>query len=273
MKIGNGFEMKKVMKGLLWGMMVFPILAFSGDFSRGAWIDLTHAFSEASVYWPVSRTFEKTTVFEGDTDKGHYYSAYDFQAAEHGGTHMDAPVHFYKGRNAVHEVPIEQLIGEAAVMDISRQVEKDRDYQFSVQDILAWEKEHGRLPDGVILLINTGLARFYPERKQYMGTDKRGQAGVDELSFPGIHPKAARFLTTQRNIKAVGLDTPSIDYGKSKRFESHVILCDKNVPGFENVANLDKLPAKGATVFALPMKIKGGSGAPLRIVAFVPDPA
>nr|VFK66315.1 MAG: Kynurenine formamidase [Candidatus Kentron sp. UNK]VFK71949.1 MAG: Kynurenine formamidase [Candidatus Kentron sp. UNK] len=266
-------KFKGTMAGLILGLLALPSLLFAQDFSRGAWIDLTHKFSKESVYWPTSKTFKKTTVFEGDTETGHYYTAHDFEAAEHGGTHMDAPVHFYKEGNTAHEVPIEQLIGKAAVIDISAKVEKDRDYRFATQDILDWEKTHGKLPDGVILLIHTGLGKFYTDREKYMGTDKRGQEGVDALSFPGIHPDAAKFLTTQRKIKAVGLDTPSTDYGKSRKFPTHVILCEKNIPGFENVANLDKLPPTGATVFALPMKIKGGSGAPLRIVAFVPDPA
>ena len=104
-----------------------------------------------------------------------------------------------------------------------------------------------------------------------MGTDKRGEQGVAELNFPGIHPEAAKFLATKRKIKAVGLDTPSIDFGGSKQFEAHQILFEKNIPGLENVANLDKLPIKEFHVIALPMKIKGGSGGPLRIVAFVPN--
>ena len=103
-----------------------------------------------------------------------------------------------------------------------------------------------------------------------MGTDKRGQAGVKALSFPGIHPDAAHFIVNNRNIKAIGLDTPSLDYGKSTAYATHVILFGHNIPGFENVANLSSLPPTGSTVIALPMKIAGGSGGPLRIVAFVP---
>ncbi|MCJ8271172.1 MAG: cyclase family protein, partial [Psychrosphaera sp.] len=116
-----------------------------------------------------------------------------------------------------------------------------------------------------------GSAKFYGNQKKYMGTTKRGEEGVKHLNFPGIHPKAAQFIVDNRKIKAVGLDTPSIDYGKSTTFKSHIILFGHNIPGFENVANLDRLPATGATVIALPMKIAGGSGGPLRIVAFVSD--
>lgn len=150
-------------------------------------------------------------------------------------------------------------------------MKEDRNYQFSVQDILDWEKKHGIIAENSILLIDTGSSKFWPNKKEYMGTDERGQEAVKKLKFPGIHPDAAKFLTTERKIKAVGLDTPSIDFGGSKLFETHQILFEKNIPGFENVANLDKLPTKGFMIIALPMKIKEGSGGPLRIVALVPE--
>jgi kynurenine formamidase len=250
---------------------LFVPVAHALDFSGGQWVDLTHEFSEETIYWPSAKTFKKTTVFEGVTDGGYYYSAYNFEAAEHGGTHVDAPVHFYRGGNTVEQIPIEQLIGDAVVIDVTEKVRKNRDYQVSVEDILTWEKEHGTLPQKSIVLIHTGMSVFWPERKKYMGSDKRGKEGIQELSFPGIHPRTAEFLTTQRTIKAIGLDTPSLDYGKSKDFKTHQILFKKNIPGFENLTNIDKLPSKGAIIFALPMKIKGGSGGPLRIIAFVPD--
>ncbi|WP_236701302.1 cyclase family protein [Thalassomonas viridans] len=244
--------------------------AYGQDFSNGKWLDLTHEFNEQSIYWPTAEPFKKTTVFEGQTPGGFYYSAYNFAAAEHGGTHLDSPVHFYQGQQSVEQIPLEQLIGPAVVIDISKKTAANRDYQLSVADIQAWEGKHGKIPDGSILLINTGFARYYGDQEKYMGTVKRGEQGVKELSFPGIHPEAAGFIATKRKIKAVGLDTPSLDYGKSTGFESHVTLFKHNIPGFENVANLSGLPPTGAIVIALPMKIKGGSGGPLRIVAFVP---
>lgn len=264
--------MKKVIKSLK--LTLLPLLlvttAHASPFDNGHWIDLTHTFDENSVYWPTADSFKKHTVFEGKTDKGYYYSAYNFEAAEHGGTHLDSPVHFYQGRKSVEQVTLEQLIGKAVVINIAKQAQENRDYQLSVDDILAFEKKHGKIAKESILLINTDSAKYYNDRKKYMGTDMRGEKAVKHLSFPGISPEAARFIVTQRKIKAVGLDTPSLDYGKSTHFESHVILFKHNIPGFENVANLNALPPTGATVIALPMKIKGGSGGPLRIIAFVP---
>jgi kynurenine formamidase len=143
----------------------------------------------------------------------------------------------------------------------------DRDYQVGVQDIESWEKDHGRILENTIILFRTGYGQFYPDREKYFGTSKTGQAAIPELHFPGISPAATQWLVENRNIKAMGLDTPSLDYGQSKEFKTHQILLGLNKPGFENLANLEQLPAKGIYIVALPMKIAKGSGAPLRIIA------
>lgn len=251
------------------------ILALSGPAQAdplfdGEWIDLTHEFSEEAIYWPTADSFKKETVFEGRAEAGFYYAAYNFSAAEHGGTHLDAPIHFAENRNTLEQVPVEQLIGPGALIRIAEKVEKNRNYQLSVEDILRWEKENGEIAEDSILLIDTGSSKLWPDPEKYLGTSERGPGALAKLKFPGIHPEAAKFLATKRKIKAVGLDSPSIDFGGSKLFESHQILFEKNIPGMENVANLDRLPLKGFTVIALPMKIKGGSGGPLRVVAFIP---
>ena len=123
-----------------------------------------------------------------------------------------------------------------------------------------------------IVLLRTGYAARWPDRLRYLGTEERGEAAVAKLHFPGLDPTAAQWLVQHRSIKAVGIDTPSIDYGQSTHFESHVMLFQHNVPALENVANLDRLPQVGFTVIALPMKIGGGSGGPVRIVAAVAGP-
>ena len=243
----------------------------SHSFPSGRWIDLTHDFSSETVYWPTSDPFVSETVFRGVTDKGFFYAAYKFCTAEHGGTHIDAPIHFADGRKTVDQIPLEQLIGEAVVIDVSEQAITNRDYQINIRDFTAWESVNGKIPDDSITFLYTGYSRYWPDRVRYMGTDMRGPDAVKELHFPGLHPGAAKWLVENRKVSAVGLDTPSIDYGQSQLFESHQILFEKNIPAFENVANLDQLPSKGALVIALPMKIKGGSGGPLRIIALVPD--
>ena len=230
-------------------------------------VDLTYSFDAESVYWPTAETFKLETDAEGMTENGYYYSAYRYSAAEHGGTHLDAPVHFAKGRNSVDQIPVDQLTGDGLVLDVTKQCTANADYLINVADFQDWEKKNGKIPLGSIVLLRTGFGKFYPDRKKYLGTDERGAAAVAKLHFPGLDPEAARWLTQNRSIKAIGLDTASIDRGQSTLFESHRALFEKNVPAFENVANLDQLPVKGFTIVALPMKIKGGSGGPLRIVA------
>jgi len=239
--------------------------------AQGKWIDLTHDFSEDTVYWPTAEGFELETVFEGNTDKGYYYTANKYTASEHGGTHIDSPIHFAQGKQTLDEIPLERLIGPAVVIDVTQNALSDPDYQIGVKDFTDWESKNGPIPDGSIVLLNTGYAKYWPDRVKYMGTDKRDDEAVKNLHFPGLDPKAAKWLVENRNINAIGLDTPSIDYGQSQLFESHRILFKENIPAFENVANLDKLPPKGAIIIALPMKIKGGSGGPLRIIAMLPE--
>lgn len=239
----------------------------------GEWVDLTHALDENNVFWPTANEFAHVEVAHGETDGGWFYSAYDLRLSEHGGTHLDAPEHFAEGRQTADQIPLENLVGPAAAIDVTQQSAADRDYRFAVEDVTAWEETHGPLPEGAIVLFHTGFDQYWPDREAYMGTAKRGAEGVAELSFPGISEELARFLVDNRNIAAVGLDTPSLDYGKSADFIAHRILLGENIPGFENVANLGALPAKGAHVVALPVKIRDGSGGPLRIVALVPPGA
>ena len=234
-------------------------------------IDLSHAYDAETIYWPTEEGFMLEEGFAGVTDKGYYYAANAFRSAEHGGTHLDAPIHFAEDRQTVDAIPLERLVGSAVVVDVSERALADADYQVRVADFEAWEAEHGQLPDGVIVLLNTGYAQFWPDRVRYMGTDERGSEAVALLHFPGLHPDAARWLVEERDIHAIGLDTPSIDYGQSTLFESHRVLFEANIPAFENVANMEGLPAHGFVVAALPMKIRGGSGGPLRIIAFIPN--
>ena len=240
-------------------------------FPSGKWIDLSHDFSEETVYWVTAEPFKRTTVSEGQTPQGFYYSAYNYSGAEHGGTHIDSPIHFAEGKKTVDQIGLDQLIGHGVKIDVSSKAASDRDYQITTEDIGNWETANGRIPEGSIVLFETGFGSRWPDKRSYLGTDQKGAEAVKELHFPGLHPDAARWLVENRKINAVGIDTASIDYGQSTLFESHVALMTSNIPAFENVANLNQLPVKSFHVVALPMKIKGGSGAPLRIVALAPE--
>lgn len=237
----------------------------------GRWVDLTHAFSEQTIYWPNADHFKLETVFDGATAKGYHYSANRYHAAEHGGTHMDAPIHFDAKGATVERIPLDHTIGPAVVVDVTTMALANRDYLIGVDDFLAWEKAHGRIPEQAIVLLRTGYDRYWPDTARYLGTAERGDAAIPKLHFPGLAPEGARWLAEQRHIKAVGLDTASIDYGQSSLFECHRIFAQAGIPIFENLTQLGELPATGVTLVALPMKIQGGSGAPLRAVAWLPD--
>lgn len=236
----------------------------------GKIVDLTHPFSPKTVYWPTAEKFALRVDAAGLTDQGYYYTANSFCAAEHGGTHIDAPIHFAEGKDTVDRVALHRLVGEAILIDVAAKVGRDADYLISVQDLKSWEERQGRIPDGAIVLFRTGWGARYPDLESYLGTSEKGAEAAAKLHFPGLDPEAAAWLVENRDVAAVGLDTASIDHGPSQTFGSHQILFKANIPAFENVANLDLLPEKGFQVIALPMKIAGGSGAPLRIIAIVP---
>lgn len=243
-----------------------------GDLTSATIVDLSHAYDADTIFWPTdTEGFVLEVVAAGLTEQGYYYSANRFRAAEHGGTHLDAPIHFAEGHLSVDEIPLERLIGDGIVVDMSAPCAADPDYRIAVSDLQAWEAVHGRIADGSIVLLRTGYGEHWGNRVRYLGTAAGGPEAVPLLHFPGLDPAAARWLTQERAIKAIGLDTASIDAGQSSRFESHQILSASDVPVFENLAGLQELPSVGFSVVALPMKIRGGSGSPLRAIALLPS--
>lgn len=231
-------------------------------------VDLTYAFGEETVYWPGNKPFRWERTRWGTTAAGYWYASGDFSSSEHGGTHMDAPIHFGQGRNTVDQIPLERLIGPAVVIDARPQCRADPDYELTVQDLLQWELQHGRIREGTLVFMRAGWGERWPDRKRYLGSDTPDDPR--SLHFPGFSRKAAEFLLTQRAVRAVGIDTASVDPGRSRDFPVHRVLNGANVYALENVAGFDRLPPAGFTVIALPMKIKGGTGGPVRILAVLP---
>ena len=236
----------------------------------GPALDLTHAFAADTIYWPTEDGFVLERGSEGFTEAGYYYAAHRMRLAEHGGTHLDAPIHFHAGGATTERVPLDRLIAPAVVLDVREACAKDADHAVTVGELERFEAAHGRIPDGAALLISTGFAARWPDRARYLGTAERGADAVAKLRFPGLAPAAARWLVANRKLAAVGLDTASIDPGASTRFETHQVLFAAGIPAFENLTQLERLPPTGATLIALPMKIAGGSGGPLRAVAILP---
>jgi kynurenine formamidase len=239
-------------------------------FPAGEVVDLSHAYDADAIFWPTSERFRLDKVADGVTEGGFYYAANNFFTAEHGGTHLDAPVHFAKGRQTVDQLPLTRLLGEAVVVDVTGASARDADYQVTVNDLQRAELEAGEIPRDAIVLIRTGFSERWPDAARYLGTADRGAEAVARLHFPGLHPDAARWLIANRSIKAVGIDTASIDFGQSTQYETHRALFERDIPAFENLTSLGRLPPRGAFVVALPMKIAGGSGAPLRAIAILP---
>ena len=239
-------------------------------FPPGEIIDLSHAYDAQAVFWPTAEPFRLEKVADGVTPGGYYYASNNFFTSEHGGTHIDAPVHFAQGRQSVDAIPLRNLLGRAVVIDVTEAAAKNPDYQVTAEDLQRWEQRHGEIPSDAIVLLRTGFANRWPDATRYLGTAERGEAAVAKLHFPGLHPDAAQWIVNNHPIKAIGIDTASIDYGQSTQYESHRILYDRNIPAFENLASLDRIPPTGAYVIALPMKIAGGSGAPLRAIAILP---
>ena len=258
----------RIASGCIIGILVLPAHALDiGDFQL---IDLSHAYSSDSLYWPTSPSkFEKKELSFGQTDGGWFYSAYSICTPEHGGTHLDAPLHFAADGNPTDKIPLESLIGNAVVIDISKKAAADHNYVLSANDVLAFEDQYGRINPGDIVLLRTDWSQFWPDAKSYLGDDTPGDD--TNLQFPSYGVDAAHLLVVEREIAILGVDTASADYGKSTDFVVHRIAAAHNVSNLENLTNLDKLPPIGALVFALPMKIEGGSGGPVRVVALIPN--
>jgi kynurenine formamidase len=242
-------------------------------FPSGELVDLSHTYDGSTVFWPTADTFRLEKVADGVTPGGYYYAANNFSSSERGGTHLDAPVHFSQGGQTVDQVPLDRLVGAAYVVDVVDRAAANPDHQITVEDIARAETAQGPIPRDAIVLLRTGFASRWLDAARYLGTAARGDAALKDLHFPGLHPDAAAWIIANRSIKAIGIDTASIDYGQSTTFQSHRTLYARNIPAFENLTALERLPPTGAVIVALPMKIGGGSGAPLRAMAILPGAA
>jgi kynurenine formamidase len=239
------------------------------DLTHYRLVDLTHPFNAKTLYWPTATTgFRLEQIASGKTPGGYFYSSNAFAAPEHGGTHLDAPVHFYEQGISVDRIPLDQLIAPAVVIDVSAKAARESDYRLTKEDVVGYEARYGTIPRGSIVVLRTGWGARWPDAKAYFGDDTPGDAS--KLHFPSYGADAARYLIQVRKVAALGADVASIDYGPSKDFIVHQIAAAGGVIGLENLAGTDALPPRGATIIALPMKIENGSGGPLRAVALIP---
>jgi kynurenine formamidase len=253
--------------------LFFPVcwlllLACSSQRPGRGRLDMTYPLDESAIFWPTAKPFSIVKVGWGISEGGWWYASNEFGASEHGGTHADAPIHFAAGGRTIGQVPLEEWIGPAVKIDVTAKCGRDRDYLLTTEDLEAWEQENGRIPEGSWVIMYTGIGtRYYPDRKMVLGTEKTGAKALPELSFPGFSTDSVEFLLKTRDIKGIAIDTPSIDRGRSKKFEVHQILCAADKLALENIANLDRLPTTGATLYVIPMLIREGTGGPARVFA------
>lgn len=268
----NKNKASKILLYIFSFMLFAPLSSFSKEainFNKIHIVDLTHVFDASTIAWPTEKSgFELKPSFKGITKSGFFYFSNTFCSPEHSGTHLDAPMHFAQGHWTSSDIPVERFVGPAVVVDISRQAARNVDYRLTREDLNNWEKIHGRVPKDAIFLLRTGWSQKWPDRKAYLGDDTPGD--VTKLHFPSFGSEVVSFLIQERGVRMIGVDTASIDYGQSQDFIVHRLVGAANVPALENLSDLEKLPATGATIFALPMKIGQGSGAPTRVIAFYP---
>ncbi len=231
-------------------------------------LDLTYDLGDSTPSWPGDEPFRRRVTFAGETEGGYWCATGAVQGSEHAGTHMDSPSHFVRGGLTIESIAPSQLIGPGVVVDVRGACAADPDYQMTTVDLANFERDHGRIPEGAILLVHTGWGQYWGDRQRFLGTEDLEDAG--QLHFPGISEEAARWLVSSRSLKGVGIDTMSLDHGPSRDFVVHRILYGAGLFGLENVACLEGMPPTGATVLVLPVKIKGATGAPARVVAFLP---
>lgn len=232
------------------------------------YIDLSYEVDANIPYWPSLGPYQMDVLNNGTTEGGYWFQLERISTSTHYGTHLDAPCHFSKGRWSVEQIPLDRLISTGVMVDVSEKALKDSDYQVTVEDLQEWEKRHGELPHGCILLIRTGWSKHWPNKSLYTGTDTND---TTKLHFPGVSPQAAEWIAMHRNISGLGIEALSIDRGQERNLTSHRILAARNVYNLENVADMSELSYNGFMLHVMPAKLKGASGAPCRIIASIPD--
>jgi kynurenine formamidase len=251
--------------------MFFAAPSAGAKGSANKLLEMTYPFNDSSIYWPTGKAFQSTRVFWGINQAGWWYASNDYSANEHGGTHVDAPIHFAQGGRTLDQIPLSEWIGPAVKIDVRKKCAQNINYRLTVEDLQAFEKKQGKIPDGAWVIMFSGIGtQYYPDRKKVLGTEVKGEQAIRHLQFPGFSTQAVQFLVERRTIRGIAIDTPSIDYGKSKDFEAHRALCKADKLAIENIAALDQLPPTGATLYAMPMLIQGGTGAPARVFALLP---
>jgi kynurenine formamidase len=222
-------------------------------------LDLSYAINDQLVPWPGDKRWFEAQV-NATVEKNGYFTR-SFWMLEHYGTHLDAPIHFPPGRATVDQIAAKQFFGPAVVLEVREEGAKDADYQAPVSRVEQWEKKHGRILQGSIVLLRTGWAARWPDAQKYRNQDAQGK-----MHFPGFSAEAAKLLIS-REVSGIGCDTMSADYGASEDFAVHHLVLGAGLYQLENLSDLSGLPEAGAFLVVAPIKLEGGSGGAVRVFA------
>ncbi|WP_421616936.1 cyclase family protein [Brevibacillus sp. TJ4] len=229
------------------------------------WVDLTHTFGPNSPHFFAFDDAEFTTLFTHDDG----FFAQKFSFAGQYGTHIDAPIHFVRNKRYLHEIELKELVLPLVVIDKSKEAAENNDYSLSVEDILAFEREHGRIEEGTFVALRTDWSKRWPDVEAFNNKDAEGNNHA-----PGWSLEALKFLFAERNIKAVGHETfdtdASVDYRKNGALLGEYYVLEQDTYQVELLTNLDKLPAKGAVIVNIVAKPENASGFPVRSFAILP---
>ena len=223
--------------------------------------DLTHTFSPKLPVFPAFKPVQIRERFRIARD-GFFANEITFD--EHTGTHLDAPVHFIANGGSADRIPVDRFFAPLAVVSIEARAAKDADTMVTVDDLLAWEKRHGRLPRGAFVAMHSGWDARIGNADRFLNRDAKGT-----MHAPGFSEDAARFLAEQRDIVGAGVDTLSLDAASAQKFVAHLALLGAGKYGVELLANLAMVPASGATIIVGGPKHEGASGGPVRVFAVV----
>ena len=221
---------------------------------RGKVVDLTHTFREDFALYPNSPTASRETA-RTIADDGFYGQVWKFW--EHTATHMDVPGHFVAGGRTSEEITLQELIRPLVVIDISERAAGAPATEVTVDDLRRWERRHGRIPKGALVAMDSGWGAKAADATAF----------INGMQFPGFSGDATTWLLENRRIGGIGVDTLSLDNGPSASFASHLAVLKDDRVGIENLANLDKVPRRGATVVMGLIPWKEGSGGPARVFA------
>jgi kynurenine formamidase len=226
-------------------------------------VDLTHPLNDRSPNWEGSEASPFRAQELGNIDRDGYYSRI-FSTQEHYGTHLDAPAHFCADGWTVDEIPADRLVRPLVVLDVRESAADESDYAVTADDVASWERDHGKIPAGAVVIAYTGWDQHWQAPKRFRNPDSDGVT-----HYPGFSLEAARFLVAVRGVVGLGIDTMSVDIGATSEYPVHVFTSPRGIYHLENVANLATVPASGATIVVAPIKLEKGSGGPVRLLALI----